>query len=170
MREIGKSPKEEDRISYWEHGFPGNSCSDAPGEGCRDPSNAHICPWIPVNAIYGSRSQVGSGLLQNPVALSCRWTFSLACTQSPQPHPRSCVGPGLGVCGAYSFNDRTWGGKEDEGEGERGLEIVYKELPRGMNSGTGRELRPPSSAPCPHFTERMEVPGDCVWGSWNPSS
>lgn len=57
------------------------------------------------------------------------------------------------------------------GEGERGLEIVCKELPRGMNRGAGPELRPPTSAPRPRFTERMEVAGDsvhCVWGQLGP--
>lgn len=112
---------------------PANSCSDTP-------SNAAICPCTPGNATRWSMPCGGSALLQDPVALPCRWAFSLACTQTLQPCLQPWFGIELGVCGTYSFNDSTWGKKEDEGEGESGLEIVYKELPRGMNSGAGHEL------------------------------
>lgn len=59
----------------------------------------------------------------------------MACTQTLQPHLQPWFGVELGVCGTYSFNDRTWGKKKDEGEGERDLEIVYKELPMELDMG-----------------------------------
>lgn len=87
--------------------------------------------------------------------------LSPAPTQTLQSHLQPWSGVWLGVCSTYSFNDRKWGRKEDEGEGESDLEIVYKEFPGGMNRGTGHGLRPPRSAPSPAL-ERTEVPGDGV--------
>lgn len=92
------------------------------------------------------------------MALPCRWASSFSCTQTLPPCLQSWFGVELGVCGTYSFNDRAWGKEEDEGEGERDLEIVYKELPRGMSSGTGHEQTTWLSTR-PHFIEGMEVPG-----------
>lgn len=61
----------------------------------------------------------GSALLQDPVALPCRWASSFSCTQTLPPRLQYWSGVELGVCGTYSFNDRAWGQEEDEGEGER---------------------------------------------------
>lgn len=94
---------------------PANSCSDTP-------SNAAICPCTPGSATRWPMPCEGSALLQDPVALPCRWAFSFSCTQTRPPRLQPWFGSELGVCGTYSFNDRAMGQGGGWGGGRKRLE------------------------------------------------